>query len=180
MKNITFLLIGLLAFVLHSQAVPQLNTDSIGFEQHRDCINTLLEERSKKFGDLDISLQQKTGIFGIFKTKKDMQRSIDILRQIVLTDNHIFLETKKLLDIKDNESDRHESLANEYDAQITAYMRTISKLQAENEQLRGRIELLGEEGHNVDLLAYLLVFVILVLSGVIVWLYRKNKNLTQE
>jgi len=158
------------------QAQNAIDTDSLSFEQQRQRVNTLLDERSYRFGELDISFQQKTGVFGIFKTKKDMQKSIDILKQIVLTDNNIFLETKKLLDIKDNESTRNESLAKEYDAQVTAYMKTISKLQMENEKLRTQIKELDQQDHSNNLFLYLLGLIIIGLITVIFILYRKHNH----
>src|SRR5690606_18171017 len=99
-----------------------LEADSSLFENQRQRVNMLLEERSRKFGEYDQSLQQRTGIFGLFKSKSDMQKSIDILQAIVINDNNIFIETRKLLDLKDTERDRFQLLATEFDNQVTAYM----------------------------------------------------------
>src|SRR5690606_13655972 len=76
--------------------------DSRTYELQRQKVNQLLEERRARFGKFDESLKKKTGIFGL-KTKKDMQASIDILESIVKTDNNIFVETKKLIDFKDQQ-----------------------------------------------------------------------------
>src|SRR3546814_611948 len=76
--------------------------DTLAYELQRQKVNTLLDERSQRYGDFNQSLQKRTGIFGL-KTKKDMQASIDILKEIVLTDNNIFRETKVLVDYKDME-----------------------------------------------------------------------------
>ena len=118
-----WLSLGLMVAVLSvPQAVlAQSISDSISYEIQRKLVNTLLQQRSTKFGEYDVSLTQKTGIFGIFKSKGDMQKSNDILKQIVITDNNIFLETKKLLAIKDYESEKNLEKARQYDSQVTAY-----------------------------------------------------------
>lgn len=151
----------------------QINPDSVIFEQQRERVNTLLEKRSQRFGDFDNSLQKKTGIFGIFKRKKDMQKSIDILREIVLTDNEIFLETKKLLNIKDNESHRNENLAEAYDKQVSGYMHTITKLQTENEKLRTLIRKQEATQGNSYILPLILTVVIIVLCFICFRRFRK-------
>lgn len=176
----SFIALLLCCNVLSAQSLA--NTDSLTFEDQRERVNKLLNERSQKFGEFDSSLNQKTGIFGIFKTKRDMESSMEILKKIVLTDNHIFLETKKLLDLKDSESEKQEQLALGYDQQVTAYMKTVSKLQAENEKLQQQIENLENQDHNNDLLHYLLLAVSLILAGFVYKFYtdnRRRKNVTK-
>ena len=154
---------------------------SNSFEDQRQKVNQLLELRSQKFGEYDLSLQEKTGIFGLFKSKSDMQKSIDILKKIVITDNNIFLETKKLLTLKDSQTERYESLANQYDEQITAYMKTISKLQAQNEKLNLDISELKTQEHNNNVITYLFIFLSIILSSILLYTFNKlkNKNVTK-
>lgn len=182
MKQLSFLLVFLVGILHTGKSQINTNTDSINFEQQRERVNNLLEKRSRRFGEFDNSLRQKTGIFGIFKRKKDMQKSIDILREIVLTDNDIFLETKKLLDIKGGESDRNENLASEYDKQVSGYMHTITKLQTENEKLRNQIDDLEAKQRNFHTTILLLMIAILALSFTLYLRLRRRKqqNLTQE
>src|SRR5690554_7464066 len=73
--------------LLNSQSI--LAQDTLAYEIQRQRVNTLLDQRSARFGQFDQSLNSRTGIFGL-KTKKDMQNSIDILKEIVITDNNIF------------------------------------------------------------------------------------------
>lgn len=150
-----------------------LETDSALFETQRQLVNNLLEERSRKFGEYDKSLKQRTGIFGLFKSKGDMQKSINILQAIVINDNNIFLETRKLLDLKDTERERFQSLAKEFDMQVSAYMNTVSKLQRENEKLRAQIAGLEEEEHNSNRIFYVIGLLFAGLIFVIYTLYRK-------
>ena len=154
---------------------------STNFEDQRKKVNGLLEARNQRFGEYDVSLQQKTGIFGLFKSKNDMQKSIDILKQIVVTDNNIFIETRKLLELKDGEKERFEELASEYDQQVTAYMKTISKLQMENDKLREKILNLEKEEHSSNTSIYLFILAIIGLMIAILYLYKqlKAKNVTK-
>lgn len=174
--RICLILYGLISI----NSFAQQALDSISFESQRKRVNDLLDQRSKRFGDYTNSLEEKTGIFGLFKTKNDMQKSIDILKSVIINDNAIFIETRKLLTLKDNEATRFQTLAKEYDQQVTAYMKTISKLQAENERLRENIKMLEEEDQQDNKYRYI-SFIALLLAGIIYLLYRrrKPKNLTQ-
>lgn len=151
----------------------KLEADSTLFESQRQLVNELLEERSRKFGEYDHSLQQRTGIFGLVKSKSDMQQSIDILQAIVINDNNIFLETRKLLDLKDTERERFQLLAKDFDGQVTAYMKTVSKLQKENEKLQLQIKELQEDEHNNSLIFYLIALIFAGLLFVVYRLYRQ-------
>ncbi|WP_159636666.1 hypothetical protein [Sphingobacterium composti Ten et al. 2007 non Yoo et al. 2007] len=180
MKNWLFALFFFLSSTPTLFAQTPLDSSS-NFEDQRQKVNNLLNARAKKFGEYDSSLQQKTGIFGLFKSKGDMQKSIDILKQIVITDNNIFVETRKLLDLKDSEKERYELLASEYDQQVTAYMKTISKLQAENDKLREAIKKLEEEDHSCSTYIYLFSIVIIGLIAALIYQYKllKSKNVTK-
>ena len=157
-------------------AQPIKSTDSSNFEQQRERVNSLLQQRGERFGEFDRSLQQKTGIFGLFKRKKDMQRSIDILREIVLTDNHIFVETKKLLDIKDGESSLNQNLATESGKEVLGYMHSITKLQNENDKLQIQLQQATEKQRSAHrLIAFLIV--LFLAAGLYIYLgTRKKKN----
>lgn len=157
-----------------AQADTALNSQS--YEQQRKRVNELLENRKKRFGDFEISTKQKTGIFGVFKTKKDMQKSIDILREIILADNRILNETRKLLDIKDYESDHNASLASNYDAQITAHMRTIAKLREENDRLLADTTSEQKQFTNKQSLLYGLIAVVVLQFLIIIRIYKRSEK----
>src|SRR5690606_38635822 len=118
----------------------------------------LLNQRSARFGQFNQSLQSRTGIFGL-KTKKDMQASIDILKEIVATDNHIFKETKVLLDYKDMEKTFISYQANQSAERINGYVNTISKQQKIQEQQSQQIKELQQKSDRyfVYLLLSLLI-----------------------
>ena len=141
-----FLITIVFSFTLTKGQSPSTNQissyDSISYELQRQKVNNLLDDRTARFGKFDESLRKRTGIFGL-KTKKDMQASIDILKEIVLTDNTIFRETKNLLNFKDQqlvykefEKSQIEELAKDYDHRINGYISTISKLQKSQDDLQ--------------------------------------------
>jgi hypothetical protein len=131
-----------------------------------------LAERRSRFGQYENSLDKRTGIFGL-KTKKDMQFSNDILRQIVLTDNDIFSELKILLDYKDLEKEQVKIKAETVEGRIGRYQTTITGLQQENEKLRTETEKKNEDYDKQSI--YLLLLAISLFASI--WYIFKLKIL---
>jgi len=154
----------------------RIENDSTAYEKQRERVNKLLGERSKRFGDYDASLQAHTGIFG-FKTKKDMQASINILQEIVKTDQLIFKETKALLDFKDIEKQAIQSQASTSGDRINGYIQTISKLQRQQDQLQGDIKALH---HQNSLYLSGCLFAVLALCISLYLLFAKRKGKTRR
>jgi len=146
--------------------------DSSAYETQRKKINQLLEERSSRFGQYESSLGKRSGIFGL-KTKKDMQFSNDILRQIVLTDNDVFSELKILLDYKDLEKQQVETRAETVEGRIDRYQTTITGLQQENEKLRTVTEKTNADYNKQS--NYLIVLIIFLIASL--WYIFKLKIL---
>ena len=109
-----------------------------------------------------------------------MQKSIDILKDIVITDNNIFLETQKLLKIKDFEKDKFQQLATDYDKQVSAYIGTISKLQKENEKLRSQVDKTSGNGGLSNILLYIALVVIGVLGYLLYTAKAKHAAAKQQ
>lgn len=156
-------------FVLQSNLFAQ--SDTSAYEVQRNKINQLLEERSSRFGQYESSLGQRTGIFGL-KTKRDMQFSNDILRQIVLTDNDIFSELKILLDYKDLEKKQVETRAVTVESRIDRFQSTITRLQQENERLRTESEKREISKERISVFQVIL-FIALLIS--LFYIYRLKK-----
>ncbi|WP_231459486.1 hypothetical protein [Pedobacter sp. Leaf132] len=134
--------------------------DTTAYAAQRVKVNSLLKERSTKFGQYDESLNQRTGIFG-WQTKKDIKNSNEILRQVVLTDNNIFKELKILMDYKDLQNEQKVAVADNSQEKIENYMLTIKKLQDQNETLK--VELSRKD--NKSLSTYIIVFLLLIMAG---------------
>ena len=94
-----------------------------------------------------------------------MQKTVDILKNIVITDNNIFLETRRLINIKDDEKQKFQNLAVEYDKQVSAYIGTINKLQKENEKLKKELKKIEGSDHNTNIFLYIALAVIAVLGS---------------
>lgn len=130
MKKYFYLLpVILMSFQVYAQQ------DTAAYAAQRVKVNSLLQERSAKFGQYDESLTQRSGIFG-WQTKKDIKNSNEILRQVVITDNNIFKELKILMDYKDLQNQQKVAVADNSQKRIEAYMGTIKKLQDQNSQLK--------------------------------------------
>ncbi len=164
--------LSLLTSCMTSFSFGQETSDTTGYEVQRQKVNKLLTERSQRFGQFDESLQKRTGIFGL-KTKKDMQASIDILKQIVLTDNDIFQETKALLDFKDFEKSQIADKASEFDGRINGYIKTISKLQHEHERMAAEISAL--EKANQFYQGLVILFGLIIVGSGIFFVIKRQK-----
>ena len=144
--------------------------DSTAYELQRNKINSLLAERSAKFGQYEESLSARTGIFG-FQTKKDIKNSNEILRQIALNDNAIFTELKVLLDYKDLQFQQVKSNVDHNELRIDSYKRTIRDLQVKNEEL---LDYNKKTDKNASYLQFLLALFIISTVVCIIIIYRKN------
>ena len=152
-------------FLFSTEAV--LSQDTLAYEIQRQRVNELLNQRSQRFGQFNQSLNAKTGIFGL-KTKKDMQASIDILKEIVATDNHIFKETKVLLDYKDMEKTFISYQAEESIARINGYVNTISKQQKIQEEQASQIKELQQKKDRYFVYFLFSALALLVLAIVLI------------
>lgn len=148
------------------------HTDSSAYHAQRAKVNKLLDQRSNSFGQYDASLGKRTGIFGM-KTKRDMQASNDILRQIVLTDNDIFSELKILLDYKDFEKNQVQTKADDTEGRINRYQTTITRLQQNNESLKIETEKTVLKADK--LFNYLLITIFILIISI--WYLIKSKIL---
>jgi hypothetical protein len=171
MKTILTTIVCLITFVHCSMG----QSDSSAYQLQRKKINSLLTERSEKFGHYDQSLTMRTGIFGL-KTKKDMQRSIDILTDIVLNDNAVFKELKTLMEYKDYEKSTVETKATQSEDRIGNYMQTITKLQNEQDKLNLEIQSLEKSRTNYKAVVYGLI----VISAILAFLLLHRKKLTKD
>src|SRR5690606_30643024 len=141
---------------------PLFAQDTLAYEVQRQRVNSLLEQRSARFGQFDQGLKARTGIFGL-KTKKDMQASIDILKEIVATDNNIFKETKVLLEYKDMEKTFISSEAEQSNQRINGYINTISKLQKKQEEQSIKIQKLQQTSSRYQVISIFTTLAIIVL-----------------
>lgn len=168
---IRFLLLFVsLGFVFNAGAAQ---TDTSAYQTQRLKINSLLAERSSKFGQYDLSLSARTGIFGL-QTKNDLRNSNDILREIILNDNNIFRELKILMNYKDQEVQQVQSNAATTNKRIEAYMQTIKRLQDQNDQLKAATTQVVKKKDTSTYVIILLSLIIIV--GGITFYSKLRKN----
>lgn len=146
--------------------------DTMAYSAQRVKVNSLLAERSSRFGRYDESLNQRTGIFG-WQTKRDIKNSNEILRQVVLTDNNIFKELKVLMDYKDLQNQQKVAVADNSQERIENYMRTIKKLQDQNTQLKDESD---KREKSKSLSSYLITFLVLIMAGGLYFFNKKIKR----
>lgn len=165
---------ALLIFTLFTVPVTAAlaqSADTSAYQIQRLKVNALLSARSKKFGQYDQSLNQRTGIFG-FQTKQDIKNSNEILRQLVLNDNNIFKELKILMDYKEQEVQQVQRNAESTNSRIQNYMQSIKKLQDENERLKQETK---QSGAGSILSIFIILALIAALAGTVYFYQRKLK-----
>jgi hypothetical protein len=161
-----FYSIILLIFCLSAKAQ---NADSLKYQVQRLKINNMLNARSQKFGEYVSSLDRRTGIFGL-KTKKDMQYSINILTDIIQTDNQILKETKLLLSFKTFEQQNLQYKTEEVETKSLGFMRSYNKMESQNSQLKSSLE---ESLKTTQFYRLLSLFGFVVIAFLSVFVYRK-------
>jgi len=161
----------LFTFLVGLSTTKAFSQDSTAYELQRNKINTMLAERSARFGQYDQSLNARTGIFG-FQTKRDIKNSNEILRQIAINDNNIFTELKVLLDYKDLQFQEVKSNVDHSQLRIDSYKKTIRDLQVKNEELLTYNQKISK---NTGLLQLLLTLFVITTAICIFMIYRKVK-----
>jgi hypothetical protein len=134
--------------------VRAFQKDTSAYQTQRLRINALLAERSSKFGQYELSLNSRTGIFGM-QTKEDIRNSNEILRGIILSDNNIFRELKILMNYKDQEVEQAQANAVNTKRRIESYMLTIKRLQDQNEKLKSSA---GQSEQKKGTATYVIIF----------------------
>jgi len=162
--------------LLSAGAFAQGNTDSLAYQLQRKKINSMLAERSRKFGKYDQSLSKHTGIFGL-QTKKDIRRSNDILMDIVKTDNAIYRELKILLDYRTFQQTQVQSHSKEAEKSNLGFMYTISRLQQQTDRLKADAD---KQQLNLERTKRSYIAVILFLLAVILYLLIRNGKHTTK
>lgn len=158
----------LLSFLVGFCSLAQ---DTTAYQIQRLKINSLLAERSAKFGQYEESLNARTGIFG-FQTKNDIRNSNEILRQIAINDNNIFQELKVLLDYKDVQMQAVQTTANTTSERILNYRKSIKTLQDQNEALSSQLK----KSQSAKGLAYLIMGIALLGCASLAFLWNKKQK----
>jgi len=169
MKSFLFIILSLIFFGAYAQP----NTDSLAYQLQRKKINTMLAQRTVKFGQYDESLGKHPGIFG-FQTKKDIRRSNDILMDIVKTDNDIYKELKILLEYRTFQQKQVLTQTKETENSTLGYMTTINKLRAQIGILKAEAE--KNQAHEADLRRMMLITIIALAALIFLMIIFRRKK----
>lgn len=162
----------LLLLISTSYTAMAVQADTSAYQYQRLKINSLLAQRSARFGQYDLSLSARTGIFGL-QTKADLKNSNEILRGIIFDDNNIFRELKILMNYKDQEVQQVQSTASTTNKRIEGYMMAIKKLQDQNEKLKAQTTTVSVKK---DISTYIIIFLSLIIVAGGIFTYTKIKQ----
>jgi predicted ribosome quality control (RQC) complex YloA/Tae2 family protein len=140
-------------------AAPLIAQDSLGNIAE---LQKLLKDRKDRFEAYATSADQHSGIFGN-KTKKDLEKSREILFQIVRTDNTIFDELTRVI------SKRGMAKA-DYSYDEVAYKQTIDQLTQATDTLNKQLAAVKEINAAMEKKANIQQWVLYSLLGAIVLL----------
>lgn len=170
MKKFTFLVILYLWHVpLFAQT--KANPDSLAYQLQREKINSMLDERHRKFGQYDESLKKHTGIFGL-QTKKDIRRSNDILMDIARTDDSIFIQTKILLSYRTFQQQQAEVKSSQAQDYSLGYMNTINRLREQINRMKQ--EAADAQKHQSKIEHTYVIAFVLMLGSILLILFIKR------
>lgn len=169
MKKLCLFILCVLTLV---EVKAQSKADSIAYQEQRKKINLLLQERTQKFGQYNVSLTEHTGIFGL-QTKKDIRRSNDILMNIVSTDNEIFRQLKILLDYRTSQQEQVQIQSKQSEDVSVAYMNTINRLRNQQDLLKKQLAQAQVEQEKAKQ-PYLIVIGVLIITSILLLLTRKR------
>ncbi len=153
-------------------AFSQQNSDSLAYQLQRNKINSMLAQRTQKFGQYDSSLTKHTGIFGL-QTKKDIRRSNDILMDIVKTDDDIYKEIKILLDYRAFQQTQVQNHSKEAEQSNIGFMTTINKLRDQVERLKAEAEKQQQQQEKTK--HWIIIGLLIMLVALLILLSRKSK-----
>ena len=153
-------------------AFAQANSDSVAYQLQRTKINSMLAQRTQKFGQYDSSLTMHTGIFGL-QTKKDIRRSNDILMDIVKTDDDIYKEIKILLDYRAFQQTQVQTHSKEADQSNIGFMTTINKLRDQVDHLKA--EPVKQQREHEKTKHWIIIILLIMLVAILIPLSRKSK-----
>jgi site-specific recombinase len=174
MKKLTLLILSVFLFAV---AKAQPNADSLAYELQRKKINNMLSVREQKFGQYDVSLTQRTGIFGL-QTKKDIRRSNEILMDIVHTDNELYKQIKILLDHRTFQQTEAIDKSKESEKAALGLMYTVNRLKDQIEKLKKEADEQAQQQKNSSRNYIIIIALLSVVSILLIWRQVKTQNTT--
>lgn len=143
-------------------------------EQEKLALQKLVEEREARFGQYSRAATARTGIFGN-KTKKDLVVQVNVLTNIIKTDNRIIATLENFLEYRTfqkTEMTYSQAELDQKNQRLDELTTVLSKKLSAAESTKKALEIKIKWAR---LLNYFLVFLIILL-GYFYWkLWRQNK-----
>ena len=133
----------------------------------RKRLYELLEVRRQKFEAYSESIEKRSGIFGN-KTKRDMQKSNEVLTEIVRTDNNIIKVLNRAVDFKDYERVNLSQEVGENTQQMDNLLHATDTLEKQLTKLKHNYTSLKSESQWMKIFNRALIFAVLLLVFLIV------------
>ncbi|MCX6273888.1 MAG: hypothetical protein NTV09_01605 [Bacteroidetes bacterium] len=147
-------------------------TPVFGQMQMEDRMNlqNLLTERAKNFSVYTSSIQKRSGIFGN-KTKRDIEKSKEVLIDIVTLDNNIMDALNRALSYKTFEKTADDYSARDCELKLKKSMEVTDTLMKQIAVLERKVEHPGSSASVYKVLFYLL----LACSAFLFWKMKRLK-----
>jgi hypothetical protein len=133
-------------------------------------LQKLLEERQKKFSAYSESLKKRSGFFG-GKSKADIQRSNEVLRDIIESDNQIIKVLNRVVDFR-----TFEKVNMNYD--LLSCNERVDNLQRAVDMLNNRVSKLTSSNATLEKqtgnLKFLSTTFGILLLGLLIFIARRN------
>ena len=130
----------------------------------------LLQERQKLFDSYSHTTKKKSGFFGN-RSKNDMRESLATLQEIVSIDNKIMNSLERVIDTKNFEKTTMSFDVSGYQERIDNLSKVNDVTLAQNDNLEKEKKYLGR---LVLRMKFYFVFLLLIIIGLLFWIYRKN------
>jgi hypothetical protein len=150
----------------------QVNSDSLAYQAERTKINAMLARRKEKFGQYDESLHLRTGIFGL-RTKGDIQRSNDILMDIVKTDDSIYRQLKILFEYRVFQQTQIQKHTKQAEDSKLGFMTTINKLRKQADLLKADNK---KQQQHYRRMQKIFIVALIVMGALILLLLRRKRS----
>lgn len=143
-------------------------------DEEKVALQKLLQERESRFGDYSRAATSKSGFFGN-KTRNDLRKQVDVLTEIIKTDNRIISLLKNFLDYRTfqrteliySQAETDEKMR-KLDELTTSLSDKLLNAEAANRKLR-------QQTGALQIFATLLAILVLVL-GYLLWKCKTVKS----
>ncbi len=139
--------------------------------ENRMNLQNLLAERAKNFSVYASSIQKRSGIFGN-KSKNDLEKSNEVLIDIVTLDNEIMDALNESLNYKTFERTTDNYSARDCEMKLQQSMMVTDTLMKQINLLESKIKNPGASSSVYKILFYL----VLAVSAVLVWKMKRPRS----